>query len=169
MKGVGCCFIVAAFFVLGRIRKARLLDGARILEQLILLCGEMRYAMTFTSASLLTSLRDFSLRESFSRLGFLGGALRRLGAAGTLRQALLEALGEWDGRELLTREELSVLTGLFDNFAGESADRETEKLSLACARLSQALEVRRADRRTARGYYELLYTLAGAVLAVVLF
>ncbi len=168
MKIAGCVFIVLAAFALGFTKKSRILDGERMTELLLRLFSELRYAMAFKSGSLIEALESISEQALFSRLDFLGGALRQYKETGALRPALCDAFCAWGDYAALNEEEQRAALGLFESLGTQSGDRESEKLSLACARLEASLSVRRDDRRAKRGYYELLYTLAGAVVAIIL-
>ncbi|MEA4911623.1 MAG: hypothetical protein VB092_03290 [Oscillospiraceae bacterium] len=168
IKAVGFVFILLSSCGLGYAKKAKLLYAEKLLEAFVSLCGELRYQMTFSSESLISILRNLSRRSCFSTLCFLSDALARYARTGMLNSALSQAFAAWENRALLSADEQSALGALFDSFACDGKDRETEKLLKTAESLNSALTLRRSDRRANRGYYELLYALVGAIVAIVL-
>lgn len=167
MRVVGAMIIVVAGYFFGYSRRSGLVLAETVLDQLIELLKELRGAVEFSADGLAEHLTVCAAKESYRKLGFLKMALDAPQGR-SLGENLNGAFGQWDTAARLTGDERTVIGGLLAELGNDSTRAELAKLDFALDRLDAALEQRREYNKKHKGYYEIIFTLAGIAVAIML-
>ena len=163
----GAMIIVVAGYWLGHSRRSGLMLAETVLDQFIQLFKELRGTVEFSAGGMAEHIALCAAKESYRKLEFLKAALtappgRNLG------ENLVEAFENWETAARLSQDERSVVYGLLAELGSDSARYELAKLDFALERLDAALEQRREENKKHKGYYEIIFTLAGIAVAILL-
>lgn len=168
MKTVGAIVIIVTSYILGHARRGIMLLGAEIVDQFVQLFKELRSAIAHGMGSLTALLETCAYKESYNKLTFLAMISSNPKAADNLCDALCDAFEDWESRNSLTKDEAAVISGLLQNIGESGAQNELAKLDFAIERLEQALQGRCTLNEKRKGFYETVFTLTGAALAILL-
>lgn len=159
--------LVVAGYLLGHARRSGLVLAETVLDQLIQLFKELRGAVEFSAGGMAEHMAVCAAKESYRKLEFLKIALAA-SPGRSLGNNLTEAFERWETAARLTGDERAVVCGLLAGLGSESARGELAKLGFALERLETALEQRREYNKKHKGYYEIIFTLTGIAVAIML-
>lgn len=168
MKIVGALFIVAASFVFGFMRRSGYLKEELLLKKLSELLYEIRDNIEFRSNALKDVIINCAVNDKYADLDFLPLTLEKLDSGETLKVAITNAFEESDCAAKLKKSEGLELIELFTSMGSDVEDVVIQNIDYVISRLNETKQQLSEQNKKQKGYYETLYTLAGAAAAVAL-
>ena len=168
MKVFGMLVIVIAGFALGYSRRADMLKRERVLAELGALAAAFRVNAQFEHESALVCLERFAASERADALSFLPLALEDADGGELLGTALKNRYHEWRERDRLSSGLSSEIADFLEGLAASSKQTEINRCAYIEGRVAEELTAVRGENAQRRGFYETVYTLAGAAVAIAL-
>ena len=169
MKSVGIGLIVFVAFLFGYEKRASCIWSEKLSLTLASFFEDLSYRISYSGEPLTAVLHEMAEQLKYKSFDFILLAIDS-SADGSiaLSDALISAFKESNLCRLLTSEERDCINQLFSDFAETGKEHELEKLKAASASLKRTAEEKRSDNAKKRGFYEIMYTLAGTTLAILL-
>lgn len=168
MKLFGAVFIIFSSFILGVSKRNSQLRCAKIIEQFIRWCEALKDNIEYKSLSLSDFVDRTAVSERYALLDFLPISCQLSDKGKTIREALVNALVNSSSYLMLNGEEKQEMVTLFNEIGSDTDISEIQKLSISVANLSGILEQRKQHNNSRKGFYESIFTLAGAAVSIVL-
>ena len=160
--------VVMAGFALGYSRRADMLRRERVLSELGALAAAFRANAQYEHDSALVCLEKFAASERAAALSFLPLALEDADGGELLGAALKNRYLEWRERERLTASLAADTADFLEGLAASSRQTEINRCAYIESRVAEELTAVRGENAQRRGFYETVYTLAGAAVAIAL-
>ena len=168
MKALGILFIVMAGFAMGYSRRADMLARERVLSELGALAAAFRANAQYEHDSALVCLEKFAVSERGSTLSFLPLALEDADGGELLGTALKNRYLEWRERERINTSLSAETADFLEGLAASSRQTEINRCAYIESRVAEEFSAVRGENAQRRGFYETVYTLAGAAVAIAL-
>lgn len=168
MKLVGALFIVASAFVLGALIRGGKLRAEQMLRSLILFLKNIQDNIEYKTNPLREVVARCAVNDRYAALDFLPDTLRKLDAGANLKNALCLSFDQSDCAAKLGAGDAQEVMRLFEGMGGEVDDVVLQSIHYTATRLEESLDAKAEQNKKQKGYYESLFTLAGAAIAVML-
>ena len=168
MKLIGAVCIVIASFFLGYTRRASKLKGEKIAFAFSELYSDIADSIEYRSRELGEVLDVLCAAEKYARLDFLVESCRLRDAGGNLHEALCGGFTRSDCAGSLNVDERAEAFEVLGSLGCETDALSVNRLRAAAERFTVFARARHDVNKSRNGYYEVLYTLAGAAAAIVL-
>ena len=168
MKLIGALFVVASAFALGALLRAGKLREEKILRTLLAFLKDLRDNIEFKTNALRDVVAHCALNDRYAMLDFLPDTLSRLDAGANLKNALCAAYEHSECAARLDEGDARELTQLFGCMGGEIDEIVLQSIGYTCARLEESISAKAEQNKKQKGYYESLFALAGAAVAIML-
>lgn len=168
MKALGMLVIVMAGFALGYARRADMLRREQILNELGALAAAFRANAQYEHDSALVCLERFAAGERGCTLSFLPLVLEDVDSGELLGAALKNRYTEWRERDHLNMSFSAEIADFLGGLAASSRQTEINRCAYIESRVAEELTSVRGENSQRRGYYETVYTLAGAAVSIAL-
>ena len=168
MKIIGALFIVTASFFLGYARRAAALQSEKTAAALAALFRELADGIEYGCARLGPQLDALCAAERFAQLDFLPAACALADGGRSLHDALNEGFLASACRQRLNHEEQAAADLVLCALGCETDGPAVRELRGAERKFAEFAETRHKANTARGGFYEAIYTLCGAAVAILL-
>ncbi len=169
MKAVGIVLIVLFSLFLGCEKRSEKIRDEKISYCLSDFFNDLAGRVSYSGEPLTLLFERMISSTQYSKLSFFSEALERVkGENCSLSVSLASSLKGSELNKSLNSEERESLDYLFSDFGEVGKERELEKIKNAAENLLRNAEKKREENTRKKGYYEIMYTLAGTTIAILL-
>jgi len=168
LKLVGSLFLIISAYILGAVVRAQKIKQERILQKLSEWLCELRDSIQYKTSSLQKVVETTADSARYEDLDFLRKSVELMKQNESIKNSVINAFCESDCCDVLVADtaremkELLVLLGSeIDSVVLRYIDQFVQKLGQEYRQLHE-------KNNSQRGYYEALFTLGGAAIAVML-
>ena len=168
MKFIGTVFLVFASFFLGHARRGAKIKGEKIMSAFSSFFGEIADSIEYRSRSMGEILDTLSVTEKYADLDFLPLSCRFRDQGLNLQQAICKGFSQSDCIQSMSMQEKAEAMDMIQSLGCETDALAISRLRCAGEQFHSFAQNRHESNKQQNGYYETMYTLIGAAIAIVL-